>query len=191
MNARTALAAALLALAASATACTAETGHTDAKAPAKAKPHAPAAPAKPLKIGTAHHWSDTDTDGTHISGTTSVIGYTQPATGVDMPDSVSDFPHPVWTILEVKVCADDTSSNVMVSQAPWNLGFADDTRLAAPLISGAGVPKPEYPVNGAAVKPGTCLRGKILFSVDRGTRPTQVVYAPDGRDPVEWTVPKA
>lgn len=191
MNARTAVAATLLVLAASATACTAKTSHTDAKAPATAKPHTTAPRAEPVKIGAAHHWSDTDTDGTHISGTTSVMGYTQPAKGIDMPDAVSDFTHPVWTILEVKVCPDDTSSTVTVSQAPWNLGFADDTRLAAPQISGAGVPKPEYPVNDAAVKPGTCLRGKILFSVGRGTRPTQVVYAPDGRDPVEWALPKA
>ncbi|MEU9370439.1 hypothetical protein AB0D71_38385 [Streptomyces avermitilis] len=29
------------------------------------------------------------------------------------------------------------------------------------------------------------------LAVDHGTRPNQVIYSVDDRDPVEWTVPKA
>jgi hypothetical protein len=80
---------------------------------------------------------------------------------------------------------------VTTSQEPWALGFPDYTRIQAPFVNGEGVPKPEYPIGSTAVKAGTCLRGKITFSMERGTRPNQIIYGPEGRDPVEWTVPKA
>ena len=149
------------------------------------------AKAGPLRIGTGRHWSDIDTDGSPISATTTVLSYTQPAKGVRLPDAAADFSDPVWATLEVKVCADSDSTNVMVGQTPWSLGFADDTRLAAPGLSGSGVPKPEYPADGAAVRPGSCLRGKITYSLEKGTRPNQVIYGVEGRDPIEWTIPKA
>jgi len=57
-------------------------------------------------------------------------------------------------------------------------------------LGGSGVPKPEYPSDATAVKPGSCLRGNITYSVERGTRPDQVIYGVEGRDPVEWTIPK-
>ncbi|MGX9887336.1 hypothetical protein [Streptomyces sp. NPDC002276] len=192
MNARTAACAALLISAA--TACS-NTSSDDNKAPTTAaKPTSTAtttaAQPKDLTIGAGHHWSDTDLDGSHISATTSVISYTQPAK-VDLPNTLADFPNPTWAILEVKVCADATSTNVMVAQSPWTLGYPDDTRIQAPGVSGAGIPKPEYPVESTAVQPGTCLRGKITFSMAKGTRPDRIIYGPGGRDPVTWTVPKA
>lgn len=92
----------------------------------------------------------------------------------------------------MKVCADAKSSSVLVAQDPWALGFSDDTRLQAPLISGGGVPEPEYPTgDGALVKAGTCLRGKITFSLEHGARPATAMYAPEGMDPIEWAIPKA
>ncbi|MFD7185503.1 hypothetical protein ACFV90_36775 [Streptomyces sp. NPDC059904] len=160
---------------------TAPTGSSDAKGK----------PGAPLTLGKGTRWSDTDTDGTHISGTTTALSYTQPVK-VDLPDDVADFKNPAWAVLEVKVCTDSKSATVSVSQDPWALGFPDDTRLNAPLVSGAGVPKPEYPIgDGGRITAGTCLRGKITFSLERGKRPDTVVYAPEGRDPIEWAVPKA
>ncbi|MET7983029.1 hypothetical protein [Streptomyces sp. NPDC005281] len=194
MHTRTAVTAVLL-LAATVTACSSSTDNkpltTNPKTTGRATASA-AAKTGPLKIGTGHHWSDTDTDGSHISGTTTVMGYTQPIK-MDDPYShgLSDFEHPVWATLDVKLCADSSSTTVMSSQEPWALGFPDDTRIQAPFVNGEGVPKPEYPIGSTAVKAGSCLRGKITFSMERGTRPNQIIYSPDGRDPVEWSVPKA
>jgi hypothetical protein len=196
MNARRAAFAALL-VAATATACSSNDSAdgkpartaTKASSTPTASASAKANTGGPLKLGTGHHWTDSDLDGSHISGTTTALSYTQPA-GVDLPDDAADFPDGEWAILEVKLCADDTSSNVQTSQGPWNLGLPDDSRLAAPGLSGSGVPKPEYPVDGAMLTPGECLRGKITFSVEKGARPDRVIYAVDGRDPITWTVPK-
>ncbi|MFF4967300.1 hypothetical protein [Streptomyces sp. NPDC001037] len=199
MHTRTAIYSALLALTALTAGCSNDTSDGAEGKPAKAAASpsttpTPAASAKAdddaLTFGTGHHWTDTDLDGTSISGTTTALSYRQPAE-VALPDAAADFPHYEWAILEVKVCADDTSSTVQSSQSPWSLGFPDDTRLAAPKLSGSGVPKPEYPVDGALIKPGECLRGKITFSVDKGTRPDRVIYSPDDREPISWTVPKA
>ncbi|MET7787249.1 hypothetical protein ABZS93_11565 [Streptomyces sp900116325] len=156
----------------------------------KAPPTATPTPG-PLQFGSGTHWSDTDDDGKRISGTTTVLSYTQPAKDVGLPDEAADFKDAVWAVLEVKVCADATSNAVGVSQAPWALGFPDDTRLDAPNISGSGVPKPEYATAGATVNPDRCLRGKITYSVKRGTRPDRIVYGAAGRDTTEWAVPKA
>lgn len=198
MNTRRAACAALL-IAAAATGCSSSSDDSkapatgqSAQAPAPTATATPRAAAGPLQLGTGRHWSDTDNDGSHISGTTTAISYTQPATGIGLPDEAADFKDPVWAVLDVKVCADQDSTSVLVAQDPWALGFPDDTRLQAPRLSGSGVPKPEYPTGGGAlVRAGTCLRGKITFSLEKGTRPNRIVYAPDGRDPVEWAVPKA
>ncbi|MFI6495635.1 hypothetical protein [Streptomyces sp. NPDC050564] len=53
------------------------------------------------------------------------------------------------------------------------------------------MPQPAYPAHGAAVGSGSCLRGKITFSLEQGTRPHQVTYDVDGRAPVIWAVPAA
>ncbi|MFD7003361.1 hypothetical protein ACFWA5_45755 [Streptomyces mirabilis] len=195
MHARRAAVAVLL-VAATATACSGN--GTDDKAQSKpsktatSKSPATTTPAPgPLKFGSNWRWSDKDDDGKPISGTTTVLSYTQPAKDVDLAKNVSDFAHPVWSVLEVKVCIATKSSPVTVSQGPWALGFPDDTRLDSPNISGSGVPKPEYASNGATVNPGSCLRGKITYSVERGTRPDRIVYGSAGRDTVEWAVPKA
>lgn len=105
--------------------------HSSSKRPAAS----PAAKTRPMACSSSAcgtHWSDTDIDGSHISGTTSALSYTQPATDVDLPDEVSDFKNPTWAVLEVKVCADAKSSSVLVAQDPWALGFSDDTRPTSP-----------------------------------------------------------
>lgn len=196
MHARTAACTALLALAALTAGCSSDS--TDGKpTKATAKPiSTPTAEASakpdggPLPLGTGHHWTDTDLDGSHISGTTTALTYTQPVK-VGLPDDASDATNPEWAILEVRLCADKASSNVQTSQGPWTLGFPDGSRIDAPNWSGSGIPKPEYPVDGALVTPGECLKGKITFDLEKGNRPDRIIYAVDDRDPVTWTVPKA
>lgn len=199
MNTRRATCTALLALAVVTAGCSSGTDDkaqstpsqsTRNPAPAKAAPSATAKPG-PMKFGTGWPWSDKDDKGKPISGTSTVLSYTQPAKDVGLPDDAADFPDAEWSVLEVKVCVNAKSSPVTVSQGPWALGFPDDSRLDAPNLSGSGVPKPEYAANGATINPGDCLRGKITFSVKRGTRPDSVVYGAAGRDTVEWAVPKA
>lgn len=63
-----------------------------------------------------------------ISGTTTVLSYAQPAKDVDLTKEASVFAHPVWSVLEVKVCVAAESGPVTVSQGPWAVGFPDDTR---------------------------------------------------------------
>lgn len=199
MNARTAACTTLLALATLTAGCSGNSSDDAKSTPSKTTSPSPAAAAAaspsstpgPFKVGAGNKWSDTDLDGSPVSGTTTVLSYTQPAKDVELPKAAADFANPEWAILEIKVCADATSSTFKTSQGPWSLSFPDDTRLDAPGLSGGGVPKPEYPVDGASVKAGTCLRGKITFSVEKGTRPTQIIYAPEGREPIEWAVPRA
>lgn len=190
---RTILAAALLATL-TVTGCSnnGDTEATEENKPSR-KPAASPSPSKeegPLKLGEAHHWSDKDENGAAVSGTVTAIAYTQPDPRIDMTGAASDYENPDWVSLEVKGCIDKNSATSGFSQEPWSLGFPDDTRVNAPLISGYGTAKPEYSVQGAAVKPGGCLRGKITFSVEGGTRPTLIIWAPVDKDPVEWAVPK-
>lgn len=194
MHARRAACTALLALAALTAGCSSH--HTDSKAPStpshpgKGSPSAKVA-AGPLRFGQAVSWAHKDTNGNRLTGTSTVLGYTQPAQEVTLPKRLHSFPKAVWAVLEVKVCADSTSAPVAVSQAPWELGFPDDTRLDSPNISGPGVAEPEYAPNEASVNAGSCLRGKITYSVRQGTRPNRVLYAAPGQAPVEWSIPKA
>ncbi|MFJ9177078.1 hypothetical protein [Streptomyces sp. NPDC102360] len=177
-------------------ACSSTSSHGSVSKPVKSSSRSdqtPAGKAKadaPLKLGSGTHWRDTNNDGGKVSGTTTALSYMQPAE-VDLPNDAADFKNPVWAVLEVKACADTNSATFGVSQEPWALGFPDDTRLQAPILSGSGVPKPEYASDGELIKAGTCLRGKITFSIEKGTRPDTIVYSPEGRDPIEWSIPKA
>lgn len=144
-----------------------------------------------LKLGQVHHWSDHGENGKQISGTVTAIAYTQPDPGIDLAADISDYDNPDWVALEVKGCIDKDSATGGFSQEPWALAFRDDTRIDAPLISGSGTAKPEYSTQGTIVKPGDCLRGKITFSVEHGTRPTRIVWGPADMDPAEWAIPEA
>ena len=162
----------------------------DAKPSRKPASQTPTQDPGPLKIGQTHHWRDKGQNEERLSGTVTVLAYTQPSTQVDLPDEVADYDNPDWAVLEVKGCIDKDSGTSGFSQEPWALSFPDDTRVNAPLISGSGTAKPEYSVDGAVVKPGDCLRGKITFSVEHGTRPARILYGPADAAPAEWAVPK-
>jgi hypothetical protein len=192
---RATLAAALLTTLA-VTSCSSGDGGTATGKEANAKTSAPASPTAqredgPLKLGQAHHWTGKSTDGKRVSGTVVAIAYMHPDPRIDLPAETSDYDNPDWVSLEVKGCIDKDSATTGFSQEPWALAFPDSTRIAAPLISGSGTAKPEYSVQGAVVKPGDCLRGKITFSVEHGTRPSRIIWGPTDQRPAEWVVPKA
>ncbi|WP_406443486.1 hypothetical protein OHB00_43650 [Streptomyces sp. NBC_00631] len=186
MRTRTAVTAALILLAGTATACTG--GPAVSKAPGTAST-APTA-AKALALGSGRHWKDIDGDGSRISATTTAVGYTQPAKGVNLPTNLADAPDAEWAVLEVRTCADADSTNVIVAQSPWTLRLRNGTPVKPLGLAGHGIPAPVYPVSGEAVRPGTCLRGKITFAVPRGSRPDRIVYDVQRRPAVTWSVPR-
>ncbi|WP_392839986.1 hypothetical protein [Streptomyces sp. LN500] len=162
---------------------------TTGKAKAKASDTPPSAPPAPLALGTISSWKNSY-EGKAANDTAVALAYTQPARGLDLPiDSVAgEFDNPEWAILEVKAC-NTKGINITVSQGPWALRFPDDTRIEAPFISGGGVPKPEYPTSDKLLRPGDCIRGKLLFAVEKGKRPDRIVYSAGTLEPVEWAVP--
>ncbi|MFF4895047.1 hypothetical protein [Streptomyces sp. NPDC001068] len=185
MRIRTTVAAALL-LAATATACTGGGVATSGSVASR-----PSADPKPLALGSGRHWKDIDGDGSHISATTSAVGYTQPAKGVHLPTNLADFPDSEWAVLEVRTCVDAGSTNVIVAQSPWTLRLRDGTEVKPLGLKGYGVPAPTYPVSAGTVRPGDCLRGKITFGMAKGTRPDRIVYDVRRRPAVTWTVPRS
>lgn len=157
--------------------------------PSPAVSESPVAPDKPLAFGSRHVWKDT-VDGESLEGHTTVLGYEQPVRGVTFGTDGLGVTNPEWATIDVKVCT-TKGSKVMVSQAPWSLGFPDDTRITPDVYGGPGLPRPQYPTDGAAVKVGDCIRGKIPVVLEKGTRPDRIIYEPAERAPVEWAVPKA
>ncbi|MGX1507641.1 UNVERIFIED_CONTAM: hypothetical protein RKD43_006266 [Streptomyces graminofaciens] len=159
---------------------------TKSTAPSPSASPAPTA----MVIGTPYKWTNPATGETvETSGITNVIGYEQPVSVKNWPAEAVDAENPEWIAVEVKVC-NENGDDVTVSQAPWSLGFPDDTRVETTGLIGSGLPKPEYPVDGGTLRPGDCLRGKIPFVVEKGQRPDRVIYQGGGMHPVEWTVPK-
>ncbi|WP_455356356.1 DUF4352 domain-containing protein [Streptomyces sp. SYSU K217416] len=142
-----------------------------------------------LAIGEPYRWIHSAApDNVETSGTSTVISYEQPVSVKNWPAEAIDAENPEWIAVEVKVC-NDKGDDITVSQAPWSLGFPDDTRVDTGGLIGSGLPKPEYPVDGGTLRPGDCLRGKIPFVVEKGQRPDRIVYQGGEIDPVEWTVP--
>jgi hypothetical protein len=173
----------LLATALGLTACT-STSHDDAK-PTPAPSSASPSPAGPLTLGQPNRWHEPG-----YAGTTTALAYHQPVTVKSISLKALGYPaSSVWATLDVKVCNAKGSKMFTVSQSPWALAFADDTRTAAPSISGSDIPKPEFPVNDTRVMPGDCIRGLVTFVVGKGQRPVRVVYGTETQDPVVWAVP--
>lgn len=189
MHIRTTFAAitATLALAATLTGCsdTSDKGApprdaSKQRATQQTTPTAEAKPAGPRAFGKAVTWS---TDGG--SGTTNVLSYRQPVSGVQPPTSTGAAEEE-WGVLEVKVCT--KKGKVGVTQRPWSVAYADGARVTTTGQSGGDFPRPEYPQE-AMVSPGDCVRGLLMFPVPKGKRPERVIYAPDGADPAEWKIP--
>ncbi|MFE4649296.1 hypothetical protein [Streptomyces sp. NPDC056707] len=152
------------------------------------KPSQTPTPAGPLAIGTASKWHD-EYEGKTVNGFATVLSYAQPPKGASDPGEGLGLSNPEWAITEIKVC-NTKGMNIGVSRMPWSLGFPDGTRVEASTLSGGDMPKPEFPTLDTVVKAGDCVRGKIPYAVEHGTRPDRIIYAPESQpEPVEWAVP--
>ncbi|MCL7495632.1 hypothetical protein M8I34_30120 [Streptomyces sp. MCA2] len=189
MHSRTATvtATAALALATALTACSTTTPDEHTTPAVGSKPTAArestAAANKPaglLALGSPSSWA---ADGR--SGSTTVLSYRQPVTGIEPPSSSGEADED-WGALEVKVCTKE--GKVGVTQQPWSVAFGDGARVTTTGQSGGDFPRPEYPQE-AIVKPGDCVRGLLMFPAPKGQRPERAIYAPEGMDPVEWQIP--
>jgi hypothetical protein len=157
-------------------------------APAESATAEPTQPASAYALGKSYTWSAENELGS-VTGSTTVLSYTQPATGVSPPGDGLGIENPEWAVVEIKVCVLKGDS-IMVSQQPWSLAFPDDTRTETTGLNGGDLPKPEFPTLDTTLKSGDCLRGKIPYPVQRGARPDRIVYAPQNEpEPIEWTVP--
>jgi hypothetical protein len=94
---------------------------------------------------------------------------------VDGPGRLSGFSHPAWAVLEAKVCADAGSTNVMVAQSPWVLGFPDDSRVKAPEIRRGiqGSRTPNTPSRAAPYDPAPASAGRSRSAWRREPVPTR------------------
>ncbi|MFE9296582.1 DUF4352 domain-containing protein [Streptomyces niveus] len=166
-------------------------GKTEAKTSETAPSASPTEKVAPepaeLKIGAEYSW-ESDVDGYTATGATTVLSYEQPVKGTSLPGEGLGLADPEWAAVEVKVC-NAGPDPISVSQLPWSLRFPDDTRADTTGLNGGDLPKPEFPTEDTVVRADDCLRGKIPFAVERGTRPDLIVYTPSASSPVEWTVP--
>ncbi|MDJ1131225.1 hypothetical protein [Streptomyces iconiensis] len=149
----------------------------------KKKPKPNPADEGPLPLGKVLRWSADRSDPAAADGAITALTYRQPVPGIYGADSGEE-----WARLEVKVCI-KAGDDVRVSQFPWFLAFADGSRVEVTGSSGGDFPRPEFPMD-AAVKPGDCAKGGIMFPVPKGQRADRAVYEPDGGEPVEWKIPK-
>ncbi|MEU0691431.1 hypothetical protein [Streptomyces uncialis] len=189
MRTRTTAATAAALLLAALTACSSDSKSTaESKPGAKpsSSPEATSAPSPdvPLAFGTLSDWKTSD--GTE--GTTTVLDYKQPVTGVTFTSTGLGYTDPEWAYAEVKVC-NKRGTTITVSQAPWSLGLKDGGRITPHILDGPGLPQPQYPTQGAKVKAGGCVRGKVPVIMEKGARPDRVIYETADEEPVEWAVP--
>lgn len=154
--------------------------------PSKTKP-SPTPTQAAMKLGQALAWDEPEND---LAGTAQVISYEQDVakstTSADEEFGTSGY---VWAALEIKVCS--TKGTFFSSSMPWTLAYADSSRIEPSSSTYEGFPRPAFPIE-TKLTAGKCVRGKIVYPVPGGQRPTTVVYAPQSdMDPAEWTVPKA
>ncbi|MDG9706267.1 DUF4352 domain-containing protein [Streptomyces sp. DH37] len=188
MRTRTALAAAALLAALAGCSNGSDTEAASEPSPSTSKPAEkptaePTEEPGPLAFGEPWKWKSPEYE---ASGSATALRYQQPVKGVYPPSGEGE----VWGSLEAQVCID--SGDVRVSQFPWSLAFADGARVDVTGQSGGDFPRPEFPMD-AAVKPGDCVKGLIMFPVPEGQRPERVIYDPDSGmvdGPAEWTVPE-
>ncbi|MET8957299.1 hypothetical protein [Streptomyces sp. NPDC004533] len=131
--------------------------------------------------------ADSETEA--YSVTTTVLGYEQPVHASESAADEIHAPGNVWAALDVKVC--DQTGEITVSNAPWQLSYADGARVKPAELQYDDFPQPAYPDDDTDVPTGGCVRGKIVFNVPGGQRPATVVYSTEDDAPVTWSVPAA
>lgn len=196
MNTRTAITAGTgLLLAVGLAGCSGSSGN-DAKASPSTSPTAspstttvvptptPSPTLSVLAVGQPWAWSN-DSGAT---GSTTVLGYKQPALQSDPPGTELGVPAgSQWGRLDIKVCQ-TAGPSIGVSQDPWHLQFADGSQADNTGLNGGDFPEPEFPQDGT-VTAGHCARGGIMFPVPKGQRPIGIAYSPDSNpEPVYWAI---
>lgn len=144
----------------------------------------------PFALGETWKWDRPEHD---VSGSSAVLSYQQRvARDATDPEEAfgSESKGYVWSAVELKVCNDADSGQVLpTSSAVWKLAYDDGALVDPSSTIFDQFPKPWYPFD-AELKAGRCVRGKLVFAVPGGQRPDRVVYGPEGLEPVEWTIPK-
>ncbi|MFB8035887.1 hypothetical protein ACFC5Z_23650 [Streptomyces sp. NPDC056004] len=136
------------------------------------------------KIGTTLKFHDPATDDSdETAGSVTVLSYQQPVKSAASAAEESGAKGYVWAALEVKVCS--TLGEFTTSSQPWTLAYADGARIEPSSTTYDDFPKPEY-VEDAAVGPGDCSRGKIVFPVPGDQRPARAIYATDYMATMRW-----
>ncbi|MFE7804005.1 hypothetical protein ACFU51_04925 [Streptomyces sp. NPDC057430] len=144
------------------------------------EPTTPPAP-EAMAMGSTLKWDEGD-----ISGTSAALSYKQGIKSVGSAAEETGEPDYVWAALELKVCS--TKGTFSATTFPWTLAYADGARIEPSSSTWDDFPKPEFPLE-TKLTAGKCVRGKVVYPVPGNSRPETIVYAPDGVDPVEWTVP--
>lgn len=163
-------------------------GHTARTGAQESAPRAKTAPStRTYKLGQTRRLSGDD--GTkQVTVDVTALAYKRLHVGAQYR-SINDVPaSKTYVGVEVKTClVSATSAPVQLSWAPWSLGYADSTGVAAvTTYSPESFTSPLYP-DGRNVAVGTCVRGLIPFTVNRaGAAPVSVSYGPDGATPSTW-----
>ena len=89
-----------------------------------------------------------------------------------------------WQAAMVKVCA--KVEDATVSTLPWQVLDDNSGRYAGAIGYYGDAPKPLYPIGGAPVLKGECVRGWILFDAPATVKVVEVRYAGAGESVARW-----
>lgn len=98
-----------------------------------------------------------------------------------------------WAALLVRTCVaeDYTDERVRLSWGPWSMSDRTDGVYGTLAdTTGPSYPQPSYPQLGnTTTRPGTCVRGWIVFSVSGGSKLVEAIYEPRGSEgPLVWSL---
>ena len=111
-------------------------------------------------------------------------GYQQPVSvGRSLDALAQQF---AFGVADVKVCVGSkpaASGSALTDRNAWALHYANGTSTDPAAIHYPKEPTPVFPFitsGSAASVANSCIRGKIVYPVPRGSRPESIVYAPSG-----------
>lgn len=152
--------------------------------PAATAVPASSAPTTPTPVPTASSMPLLGTEVTKDSAKVTAFAYKQPV--------AQNAPRPQqagleWAAADVQVCA--TIDDVVVTNLPWHLVYADHTTISASSTGYNQFPEPSYPWGEKDLPNGRCVRGWITFPVPADKRPTSIEHSPPGSSLTEWAIP--
>jgi hypothetical protein len=145
---------------------------------------APAPPSAAPSTGPSPHPLGQKADADHSFIEATVYSYRQPVGAGAPAPNPGDY---TWGAADVQMCA--ATSNIFsasTSSFNWQVVYADDTEVDAARVTYKQFPRPVFPIGQRRLKPGTCIRGWIMFGVPAGAKPLVVRFAPFGSPPVDW-----